>query len=439
MHTPQHATSVRRTFVLHLTYSILVGLLEGTFYLNEFILLKSLHGSNVQVAFLFQFSVVILLFSVFVTEITRRFRNKRRMIRTLAVFTHLPLMLFAFYPPQVGDYAHLWVYQGIFLLIFLINFSARPVVYPAITAMLKTNYGPSLFGKLYGYATTFNKLAIMVAAFTFGVLLDYDAFSFVWVYPLVGGLGLLAVWLLASIPFADEAPTTRQSVLEASLGSMRYMRHILRTNLPFRDFEIGFMLYGFAWMMSLAVSSIFFERELGLNYTSSAFYKNAYNLLSIALLPFISKRIDRMDPRIFGVYTFVAFLLHNLFLALTSYFPAYVDIGDVRVYYLLAVSYLFYAVFASTMGLLWFIGAAYFCKANEAGHYQSMHLSFVGVRAAFVPLMGVYFLDSLGFAAYFLICAALLALAAYVMWWSALRRPINGPVGMQSDSHTKTQ
>jgi hypothetical protein len=46
-----------------------------------------------------------------------------------------------------------------------------------------------------------------------------------------------------SLPVVEvELPSVRDSLK----NSWCQARHILRSNLPFRDFEVGFMLYGFA-------------------------------------------------------------------------------------------------------------------------------------------------------------------------------------------------
>jgi hypothetical protein len=39
----------------------------------------------------------------------------------------------------------------------------------------------------------------------------------------------------------------------------------------------------------------------------------------------------------------------------------------------------------------------YFCGRDEAGDYQSIHLSLTGLRAIFVPLAGIFIYDIAGF------------------------------------------
>jgi hypothetical protein len=71
--------------------------------------------------------------------------------------------------------------------------------------------------------------------------------------------------------------------------------------------------------MVLHRTTIYFERKLHLNYLSVAAYKNGYNLLSVLLLPYMARLLDRIDPRQFASLTFAAMALHLALLGLTSY------------------------------------------------------------------------------------------------------------------------
>ncbi|MEN9444221.1 MAG: hypothetical protein RIS47_1111, partial [Bacteroidota bacterium] len=371
-------------------------------------------------------TIVIFVFSIFTNEFTKRFQNKKRMLRQLVLLTHLPMLLFVFFRANYQNLAPLWIFQIVFQLIFLVQFLTRPVIYPVITSMLKQNYGVGNFGKLYGYSITFNRIAIMLAAFTFGVLLDSDPFAFVWVYPILAGMGILAVFTLSSIPYTAPEVNFEKNFLAAIRISFSEMVRIIRENKAFRDYEIGFMIYGIAWMVTMALVTIFFERELKLNYTSVATYKNAFNILTIILLPFVSKLVDRYDPRKFAAFTFSAMMLHTVFMALTFWFPSYFYFGDIKVYHMLILSYIAFGAFQSAMTLAWNIGSAYFCPPAEVTHYQSVHLTMVGLRALFAPLIGVYLLSYMNYGFVFSLSAILLLAAMFFNLWSVRNTALSG-------------
>ena len=99
-------------------YSVIDGIANGALILNEFIFIKSLKGSNVQLAFLFQFSMVVFLFAMVANEIMRRYTNRKLLLRISGIVTRLPLVGFAFFPNVTGEGLPP-VYHFIFLAVFL--------------------------------------------------------------------------------------------------------------------------------------------------------------------------------------------------------------------------------------------------------------------------------------------------------------------------------
>ncbi len=199
------------------------------------------------------------------------------------------------------------------------------------------------------------------------------------------------------------------------------MKNILSKNIPYRHFELGFMLYGFSFMISVTVITIYFYDSLNLNYSSVAFYRNAYNILAIVLLPYFGKLLGNIDPRKFAAMAYASIALYIFFVLLTTYLPYNFKLYDITIYYTLILYIIFHGIFAATMVLLWNIGSAYFCKPNEAGTYQSLHLSLTGLRAIAAPLLGVLFYEILGFTITFSIAIVSLLFAMWLMRWSYLK------------------
>jgi hypothetical protein len=202
------------------------------------------------------------------------------------------------------------------------------------------------------------------------------------------------------------------------------MGRIFKINKAYRDFETGFALYGFALMTTVAVITIYFDKDLHLSYTSVAFYKNAYNLLSILFFPFFGKLIGQIDPRKFAIYTFLALFAYFFFLVLTRAFPGYSMVAGVQVYYMLIPAYMSHAIFAAAMGILWYIGSAYFSKNEEAADYHAIHLTMTGVRALYGPILGVLFYKWFGITWTFIFAMAALLVAVWVMRSSMRKHPV---------------
>lgn len=407
----------RNTFMFHFTYSFIEGIISGILVLNEFVFLKSLHGSPYQVGVLFQFSMIVLLTAIFINEFLRRVGNKKKLLRLTAVLTRVPLFLLVFFPRSIAEMGADSVYHYIFLFIFLVFYLATPLIFPAINILLKQNYSGENFGKLYSYATSAKKITTLAATFLFGILLDKDPFAFTYVYPLVALLGILSIFMLTSIPFEK---SSAESMLDPEIfrSALKRVAEIFRSNRPYLHYQVGFMLYGIAFMGTNSVITIFYDRAVGLNYSSVAFYKNFYNLIAIFLLPVFGRMLADTDPRKFAALTYGSLLLYLLSFPLTFVFPLYIEILGLQIYYTLMAGVLFNSVFIATMAISWSIGSAFFCSRNEAGDYQSIHLSLTGLRAVIVPLAGVFLYEIAGFSTTFIMAAIFLLMGIALMFWS---------------------
>lgn len=409
----------RNVYRLHMLYSIIDGVILGVLALNEFVFLKSLKGTSFQVGFLFQFSVMVLVSSIALNEFVNRTKNKKKMVRILALATRLPLMLIAFFPADNSLMYGNTLYHWIFLSIFFIYYSANPIMYPVINLMLRKSYSSENFGRYYSHASSVNKLIMMTVTFVYGSMLDKYMNSYLYVFPVVSLLGIIALFVLTKIPFpAEEIKIKSTSWYESVIDSIKRMNFTLKSNKAFKDFEMGFMFYGFAFMGTVGVIALYFDRALGLNYTSVAFYKNVYNLIAIVLLPFFGKLIGKIDPRKFSIITYIALAGYILFIGLTEFFPAHIEIWGIKIYATLLIAILSNGLFAATMALLWFIGSAYFCQAEEAADYQSIHLSLTGLRSFFAPLIGIVLYEWFGYFTTFMIGFSMLLLAVGVNFWS---------------------
>jgi len=408
-----------RTFKLHTLYNSIEGVILGVIALNEFVFLKSLHGSNYQMSFLFQFSVIVFVFLIFFNEYLQRVKNRKKFLRIVGIFTRAPLLILLFFPQNEQAISGNSVYHYVFLFVFFVYYFGNITIYPTINFFLKSNYRLHNFGKLYSYSTTVNKIVLLFSTFVYGLILDANNYNFVYVLPVISVLGMISVFILSKIEYPDEnIVLPKLSLIKSVRNSAGTMLNILKKNVGYRHFEIGFMFYGFAFMTTYTVVNIYFYEALDLNYSSVAFYRNAYNILAILILPFAGRILGKIDPRKFAVITFSSLMLYVFFLMMTQYFPYFTEIYNIQLYYTLIFYILFHGVFAATMVLLWNIGSAYFCKPSEAGTYQSIHLSLTGVRSIFAPLLGVLFYELFGFTFTFGLAMFVVFLGILLMIWS---------------------
>ena len=93
----------KTAFNKHLVYVMLEGVILGVLALNEFVFIKSLQGTNYQLGFLFQFSMVLFVFLILINEFIKRVRSRKKLLRVVAWTTRLPLALIAFFPHSANQ------------------------------------------------------------------------------------------------------------------------------------------------------------------------------------------------------------------------------------------------------------------------------------------------------------------------------------------------
>ncbi len=391
--------------------------------MNEFVLLKSLKGTDYQVGFLFQLPVIVFLFAVLFNELVKRTRHKKKFLHYFTIITRAPLLLLLLFPSNLDKITLL--NQYVFLLILLSYYFSTTVILPIINLFLKNTYTNEHFGKLYSYAISISKIAALFSTFAVGLLLDYNHSFFRYTYSFMGIIGIISIFILTRIKYEDTLPIVKNNIFRSVISSLERMKKILTGNKAFKHFEIGFMLYGMAFLTTSGVISLLLNDVLHLNYSSLAFYKDGYNTVNILLLPFFGRLIGKVDPRKFGIFTFASMGAFLFFLFLTKYFNANFQIWNIKIYYSLIIAYLFFGIFSAMMGLLWYIGSAYFCKNEEVADYQSIHLSFTGVRGMFAPVLGILFYKIIDYSGVFLVGIGFIFLAIFVLFFSLKKANIN--------------
>jgi hypothetical protein len=409
----------RKTFILHFSYSFIEGIIAGLIIMNEFVFIKSLLGSNYQLAILFQLSVAVFMFLIIMHEWLRRLTDKKGMLRKAALLSRLPLLILFFFPRNAEQLGGTNFYHVLFLLIFMAYYLGNTVIWPTINLFLKNTYRHENFSRLYSYSTAINKIVMLITTFIYGWLLDRDPYVFVYIFPIAALLGVTSVFLLSLVPYKAPVVLQRAKGFWPSVkDSAKGMLGILRNNRAFFDYEAGFMLYGIGFMISYPLIVLFFEHELGLNYTSIAFYKNGYNLLAILILPLFGRIMVKTDPRRFTSIPYGAMMICIIFLALTRYIPFFTEFLDIRLYYTLIIYVISHGFFNASMDLTWNIGSSWFCPPEEAGNYQSVHLVLTGLRSLFAPLLGIALYEMWGFMFTFIISIILLGAGVMYNHWS---------------------
>ncbi|NJN14766.1 MAG: MFS transporter, partial [Planctomycetes bacterium] len=179
---------------------------------------------------------------------------------------------------------------------------------------------------------------------------------------------------------------------------------ILKADRPFRTFEIGFMLYGFAFLMSWPLLILFAEERLGLSYDEWTWAQGfSFPLAQIGGMVLFGRLLDRI-----GVErtTMVSFALLFGFLVLVPRVGGPLE---------LALCYLLFGAAMAGVNLSWSLGPLHFATEGRAHAYTAAHLSCVGVRSLLAPFLGMTIKHFFTYEVAFGVAACLMALGVWTM------------------------
>lgn len=409
------------TFRAHFIFTVLEGLVFGTSLMNEFVFLRSLKGTEFLVGLLFLISMVVYIVLIASNEITRRVTNKKKLIRVTALVSRLPLLLFLFFPSEITS-ENAGMLHAAFLIILFCYYLGTAITLPTINLLLKHNYRNNNFGKLYGYATTANKSATLIATMVFGFLLDNNYFAFRWVYPAIGILGVLGYYSLSTVPFKQTAVLIKEKLFTSIANSFKRMVRILKTDKPFSHFQMAYFSYGISFMITATVITFFLESHLSLSYSVISGYKTLAGIVTVLCLPMFGILMDKIDQRKFGTLMFSFMLLYVVGIMLTEFFPMKFMIGSNEVYLMLILAFISMGLFNSTGTLSWNVSSSYFSKnLDTISDYQAIHITLTGVRSLFAPF-GVLIYKLCGFTITFAVSIVFIILALIILQFSQKRK-----------------
>ncbi len=411
----------RQTFKYHFIFTTLEGLVFGTSLMNEYVFLRSLKGTEFLVGLLFLLSMVVYITLIVFNEVTRRIADKKKLIRITALITRLPLLLFLLFPSYV-NHENAPLLHFAFLAILFFYYLGTAITLPTINLLLKHNYRNNNFGRLYGYATTANKIATLSATMFFGFLLDVDFFVFRWFYPAIGILGTIGFYSLSGVPFVSEVVEIKEKLWLSIKKSFGRMLGILKNDRPFLHFQMAYFAYGIAFMITATVITFFLESHLSLSYSVISGYKTMAGVVTVLMLPLAGIWMDKLDQRRFGSFMFFFMLLYVAGIMMTDFFPQSFLIGNNEVYVMLIFAFVSFGLFNAFGTLSWNVSSAYFSDdLKTVGDYQAVHITLTGVRSLFAPL-GVVVYKAMGFTMTFAISILFVILALIILRFSQKRK-----------------
>jgi predicted MFS family arabinose efflux permease len=233
-------------------------------------------------------------------------------------------------------------------------------------------------------------------------LLDGDPRWLRLLFPLAALAGGASLWLLGRIRWRGQGRGPRA---EPGRRPGREALRILRGDRAFRTYEVGFMLYGFGFLWSVVLLTLYAEDRLGLRYGELTWAQFvAFPAGQILAGPFFGRLVDR-----FGIERATA----ASFLVLAAFFGLMPLVEDAPG---LVAAYLLWGAAMAGVNVGWTLGPIHYAPDGKAHMYTAVHFSMEGIRSLFAPFLGWLVKSWFSFPVAFAMSAALVVLGAVVLW-----------------------
>jgi len=353
---------------------------------------------------------------------------------------------------------------GQFMILLAVVYFFGALSYPAQNGMLQANFRPELRGRIWGIGTSIGNLVAVATSLVVGRVLDHDPELYGQVYAVIGVVGFLYLWVLARLPGSDSVrteaaasapampapampapampapapgaavtapiplssadPVSGDGPTSGDDAPRGWARNIIR---PFVDavtvfrrdrgflwFEINFMTYGMAFLMTYTMLPILLAREFSLSYEQISTARIVIAQSGVALLaPLMGRLSDRYHPAGVCLLAFGVMALFPLGLILVHVFGAG---NPVHWVYLVFV---IYAVGMAGVNIGWNVGSISFAPPGQGSQYQGIHVALVGIRGLIAPAIGYLLLRSAGIDVVFALASGIFltaALSSAALW-----------------------
>lgn len=300
-------------------------------------------------------------------------------------------------------------------VLHLLYFSTFSLLIPAQNRIIQAHIKQDKQGSFFGWAQSARMAFAAVMSLFAGYWLDKNTFGFQQLYFVAGLTGLFAIIVISSIPPGYIPANSRvvSSRRDLIMGTIRESIKLLKRRKDFFRFEMAFMFYGVAFMICLPVVPIFLVDDLNLSYSAIGIAKGTImQAVMIIMIPLFGKLFDKTTPyRISGI-VFLILVLFPVMLVMAKFVTS--PLRDLFLY----SAYFFHGLSFGGVSIVWGISSMRFAgKDEDAGVYQSIHMSFVGLRGLFAPLLGYIGMNLAGRTTMLLVTGVLFGLAGVAMLW----------------------
>jgi len=287
----------------------------------------------------------------------------------------------------------LWMntFSHLFLAFFL-YYLAYAVYNTGQNRLLQQHIRIGSHGGVFGIANGIRMAAAALFSWLGGHWMDTVAGGYRHLYAVAGMITLFSTVIYATMPTKDDPAAARQGLNRTLLlGPLVEAWQLLKRRGDFVRYQIGFMLYGMAFIGMLPVVPLFLVDDLKLDYTTIGLAKGTiFQIVMIPSIAIFGKLYDRMTPHRMASRVFTALALYPLLLISSWYLPQYWRGLTV---------FAAFALFGAAMGgvsVLWSVSSVTFAGEEDAGVYQALHMAATAVRGTLAPLLALLVMQLFG-------------------------------------------
>ena len=378
----------RQTYRTHLQAAAFEGMFNGVMFSAADVAAKNLGATAWDIMVITMAHGVVMTISLVLARFMET-GDRRTLFTYPALLGRLPLVLLLFVHGK-------WIFIG---FIILQAFATVPIVW-GLNSIIRRNYRGEIRGRLFSKAMRWGHLASGIVLVGVGLWLDHDSGA-IWIaFPAAAICGVVACLIFARMPRAPGESTS----VGGARPDVTFAFRILSRDRRFLVYEVGFFLYGIAFMASITAKPLFAAHVLGLSNTEMLGARAVFSLFMVLCTPIMGRVMDRINPAGLASLCYAVLAVHTL--ALTFAHGA--------ITYLLAEA--LFGIAMSGVILAWNMGPVTFASPGRAMRYMGVHVALVGVRATIGHPLGAAVAEWAGPRAMFPVSCVMFLCGAAVMF-----------------------
>ncbi|MHC4661025.1 MAG: MFS transporter [Planctomycetota bacterium] len=379
----------RGTFRKQILGGVLYGMFFSILHLGGYLLRYQMNASHFQVTFYMACTMSVFVFST-VGSSYLTWHNHRKLMLLYAIFGPPSLIVLIFY-------SHTYFFIALIVWVQL----SHALFLPGQNMIFRSNYRTEVRGVCYARAQVVRLAIVAVAGGIIGYILKLKPDYFTYAFAIGGILGAAGYIFFVIMPVNPELENRPLPLPGSKANPFGDFFRIMKKDRFFRNYELFFMIYGIAFMMTYPLVPLFVNDVLHANPEQAAYiFVVIQSVVMIIFLPLFGRLLDKTNAVPVAALAFLCL----------AFWPLSLSLADSIIW--VYTAYFFFGLGMAGVDLAWMLGAQTFAGEDDIQGYHAVHVTMVGLRGALVPFMGLGLQKVIGFYATFATAGGLFLIAA---------------------------